>query len=133
MVIIMKKDELITRRELFRKCAKTVLTTIAVLAINNPVVAALKDVQAQDCKGACMIGCNNTCHGSCAVGCTHLCENSCTNLCKGTCSYSCQIYCKTTCGNACDGKCTGLCQGTCKHSSTLTTKNDTIIIKDSIK
>lgn len=129
----MKKDELITRRELFHKCVRAVLPTIAVLTINNPVFAAKKNVQAKDCKAACTIGCNNTCYGLCAVGCTHICGNSCTNSCKGTCRNSCQYLCKTMCGNACDGKCTGSCQGTCKHSSTLTTNNDTIIIKDSIK
>lgn len=132
----MDKKELISRRDLFRKCAKAILPTIAVLAINNPVFAALKREQAQDCKGACMIGCNNTCQGLCAVGCTgctHMCGNSCSNACRGTCRNSCQYLCKTMCGNACDGKCTGSCKGTCKHSSTMTTKNDTIIIKDSIK
>lgn len=129
----MKKDELISRRELFRKCAKVVLPTIALLAINNPVFATLKDVQAQDCKEACTIGCNNTCQGSCAVGCTHVCGNSCANSCRGTCRNSCYYFCKGMCANACDGKCIDSCYGTCKHSSTVTTKNDTIIIKDSIK
>lgn len=129
----MKKDELISRRELFRKCAKALLPTIAALTVSTPMVAALKDVQTQDCKGTCMIGCNNTCQGSCAMGCTHMCGNSCINSCRVTCGNSCQNLCKTMCGNACDGACTGSCQSTCMYSSTLTTINDTIITKDSIK
>lgn len=129
----MKKDELITRRELFRRCAKALLPTIAVLTINNPVVAALKDVQAQDCKGTCMIGCNNNCQGSCAMGCTRTCGNSCINACRGTCREQCVETCTGTCMHTCFGKCAGSCHATCKYSATSITKNDTIIIKDSIK
>lgn len=126
-------EEFISRRELFRKCAKAILPTIAVLAINNPVIAAIKYVQVQDCKGACMIGCNNTCHGSCAVGCTHMCGNSCTNACKGTCWQKCVEECTGSCMHNCFGSCAFSCGNTCTNTTSSATKKDTIIIKDSIK
>lgn len=133
MVNNTKKDELISRRELFRKCAKALLPTIAAFAVSTPAVAALKDVQVRDCNGACMIGCNNTCQGSCAMGCTHMCGNSCTNACRGTCRSQCVESCTGTCMHNCYGSCAYSCYEKCSHAASLTTKKDTITINDSIK
>lgn len=120
----MEKDELITRRELFKRASK-VLPIIALSTLPHIEIAARV---INDCNQSCANGCRKSCVDSCARRCNGTCADVCTS-----CSVTCRGGCKTFCGSACDGKCIGLCHSTCKHSATSTIKNDTIIIKGSIK
>lgn len=126
-------EELISRRKMLRKCTKALLPTIALLALGNPVIAAVKEVQQQDCKGTCMIGCSNTCQGSCATGCTHACGNSCINSCRGSCWQKCVQECTGSCMHDCYGSCAFSCAKTCSNTTSSAIKKDSIFTKDSIK
>lgn len=142
----MKNDELISRRELFRKCTKSILPAIAVLAISSPVVAAIIDVSPKDCHGSCVNTCMTTCgKDSCGNQCYGLCYGNCKNACKDDCGSSCGGKCKSSCyGNcklACSGTCRGMCGedgcgggclSTCSYLATSTKSEDIVTIINAI-
>lgn len=89
-----------SRREFFKKAAKSVLPILGVMLLtSNPLVGKVTEV-AMGCKYGCSNGCYTACSGSCKSGC----DGSCKNACDG-CQYTCSGGCKNSCG------------GTCKHSS----------------
>lgn len=93
-----KNEELQSRREFFKKAAKTALPFVAAVAlVSNPIVA--KAVEApMGCNSGCISTCSGTCKGTCQTGCSTTCYNQCYNACKNTC--------KGTCRGTCSG-CTG--------------------------
>lgn len=71
-----KKEEVHSRREFFKKAAKSILPAIAVIALaNSPVLAKASEV---------------------AMGCNNGCTTTCSGKCKGACS-SCSAGCAATC------------------------------------
>ena len=97
-----KNEELQSRRDFFKKTAKSVLPILGavVLAGVPNLVKAEEDP----------MGCQYGCSGGCSGGCHYSCSGTCKNTCDG-CRYSCQGTCK----NTCDG-CRYSCQGTCKNT-----------------
>ena len=92
-----KKEELQSRRQFFKKAAKSALPILGAIALANMPVIAKASETASGCTGTCY----GTCYGSC---------KGCSTTCTGTCSGSCRNTCSTTC--------TGTCSGSCKHSCT---------------
>lgn len=86
----MKKEEkeLQSRRDFFKKAAKTALPILgAIVLASSPVIS----------KAAVSMSCETTCSG----------------VCRGNCHYTCRGTCRTSCEDRCDGT----CEGTCKFSS----------------
>lgn len=82
-----RNEEILSRREFFKKAAKATLPIIgAVVLSSNPVVT--KAVESTGCKHTCQTSCYNDCSGSCKYGCKTTCTGSCSGSCKNTCSYS---------------------------------------------
>lgn len=87
----MKKEELQSRRDFFKKAAKGVLPILsAVLLANVPNVLKAEETP-MGCTGTCYTTCRNACQG-----CRYTCENNCKNSCLG-CRYTCDHTCKNGC------------------------------------
>ncbi len=91
----MKKEneELKSRRDFFKKAAKSALPIIgAVVLANSPIVSKAAETA---------MGCGNYCSGGCygaCTGCGGGCANECVSGCKGTCRHTCAGSCGRTCG-----------------------------------
>ena len=83
-----KNEELQTRREFFKKAAKSALPILGAIVLSNaPIIADANEVEGCDygCQGSCWSSCQSSCRGYCSSGCT----GSCSGGCKATCSNSC--------------------------------------------
>ena len=79
----MKKEELQSRREFFKKAAKGALPILAAVALAGaPSVMHATQMQCV-CDGACMGSCKGTCRGTC--------DGKCMGTCKGTCQGTCKF------------------------------------------
>ena len=74
----MNKDELLSRRSIFKKAAKSILPVIGAIVLPSSLLASENRTLPNP----------QTCNGSC----TGLCTTSCTNGCKGECK-GCQGSC----------------------------------------
>ena len=93
-------EELQSRREFFKRAAKSALPMIGAIALaSSPAVLQAAEVAAT--------GCNGSCSGLCS-GC-----RSCTGTCSGLCE-GCR---------GCSGTCSGLCQGCRGCSGTCSGRN----------
>ena len=109
----MKKNDLLSRRQLFRRVAKA----LPVLLISGSPVVQIVASQPSGCNGDCTAKCANTC----IISCSQYCTENCRGTCKG--------YCIQTC----TGSCCSTCFGACSGSASAKNKKDSIIIKDTIK
>ncbi|MBD5189601.1 MAG: hypothetical protein HDS95_04915 [Bacteroidales bacterium] len=84
-----KTDSLLSRREFFKKTAKTVLPMMAFIAIPSIItscdkvddlIGGCKDC-ADSCDSSCSTSCSSGCKGGCGVNCSALCKSSCTTKC----------------------------------------------------
>lgn len=78
-----KKEDFQSRRQFFKRVAKTALPILGAIAIANTplkVLASESEVSS---------GCTGTCYTLCKNGC-----KGCEYTCKGTCANSCKNYCK---------------------------------------
>lgn len=112
----MKKKDLITRRELFRRVAKA----LPVLLISGSPIVQIIASQPNGCNGSCTATCANECAKSCSQNCREACRG-----CKGLCAAGCIETCTGTCCFTCLESCAGL--------ASAKNKKDSIIIKDTIK
>lgn len=99
-------DNLQTRRDFFKKAAKSVLPILgAVVLLNNPTIAkaAKTPMGCEDdvCEGTCMGSCQWSCKGTCQSSCMGGCMEACGSTCKGTCNITCENYCQGTCTGSC--------------------------------
>lgn len=95
-----EKEELQTRREFFKKAAKSALPIVAGMILSSmPQVASAASRIA--------MGCELGCHGGCERGCKETCKGSCEGGCNASCSASCYRTCKGGCQGTCRGCCTG--------------------------
>ncbi len=111
-----KKEELQSRREFFKRAAKSALPILGAIALANmPVIAQAATSET----GVYCAGCKNDCTNGCAGGCHRSCGSSCGYGCKGNSSHnysgSCD-GCKYSCGG-CKGMCSGTCVGSCSVTS----------------
>ena len=98
-----RKEELQSRRQFFKKAAKSALPILGAIAIANmPMIA--KAANHNDCNYGCSDGCTAACSRMCAgcqtschaANCYSTCHNSCQTTCKGTCYMSCSGSCDTS-------------------------------------
>lgn len=99
-----KKEELQSRRQFFKKAAKSALPFLGVFVFaSNPLFAKAMEAAPSGCKGSCYGSCRNACES-----CKYTCLGGCKNACDG-----CQYTCLGTCKNACQG-CKYSCSGSNK-------------------
>lgn len=95
-----KTEELQSRREFFKKAAKSALPIIATLALSGmPQVISASTKTAMGCEFGCSGGCERSCKGKCKANCEGGCNDNC--------AVSCYRTCKGTCQRTCKGSCTG--------------------------
>lgn len=104
------KDEIISRRNFFKKAAGTVLPVIAMTVLPSVLTSCeidepyLQGSGCSTCKGTYTVNCGTGCKGGCGGGCTSNCGVSCGgSTCKSTCG-GCSYACSTSCRNLCKGK-----------------------------
>lgn len=101
-----KKEKIQSRREFFKKAAKTSLPILAAaLLASTPIITKATETP---------MGCEHSCYGLCQNSCG---RNDCEGHCKGTCRGSCEGQC-----GGCTG-CTGTCEGSCKYTCRGNNKN----------
>ncbi len=78
-----KNEELQSRREFFKKAAKSALPILGLaIMATNPIVA--KATSVSGCRiDACTATCSGTCKGACS-GCSHGCSGSCMSGCTSS-------------------------------------------------
>lgn len=85
-----KSEELQSRREFFKKAAKSALPILAAVALASApnIIRASK---------------------STPLGCDYKCVNSCSDRCDGSCRTGCYLGCKEYCKGGCTGGCKSGC------------------------
>lgn len=105
--------ELLTRREFFKKAAKSALPFLVAIALTDIPFVAKAVESAADCRSGCIGKCSNGCTAKCKVGCMIVCSEYCKNKCKEYCKDNCVDYCKGKC-KGCKDKCDGTCKTRCQ-------------------
>ena len=96
-----QNEEIQSRRDFFKKAAKSALPILgAVLLANAPTIVKAAESESEP------MGCNYSCSGGCKGGCGRVCSYGCSNSCSGTCTGGC----KGTCAYSCSGSCSGSCR-----------------------
>lgn len=111
-----KKEEILTRREFFKKTSRAVLPIIGMAVLGPTVLIScdkIEDFVESGCTD-CSSGCEGSCKDSCSSGCKGSCSSSCYSTCSGTCSSTCKSTCKGSCSNTCSTTCKGSCGTSCK-------------------
>ena len=107
------KEKLHSRRQFFKKAAKSVLPILGAIALTQmPFLSQAHESQDE-------MGCSRSCYFGCSGNCTKSCLGSCCS-CNAGCSVGCRNYCDHNCFM------------TCLYSAKMTTdsiQNDTTIIK----
>lgn len=97
-----KNEELQSRREFFKKAAKSALPILgAIVLAQTPTILNATSKNPMGCNYACSVGCG--------TGCSGRCDGTCTDACSRGCSVSCLTGCNTTCRLTCEGYCTRSC------------------------
>ena len=108
-----KQEEIQSRREFFKKAAKSSLPVLGAIVLSSLPLVQTKasgcDYCMNSCDNSCYLGCDNRCDGSCRYDCLGTCQGRCSGGCQGNCSYDCQGNCK--------GDCYGTCKGSCGFSA----------------
>jgi CXXX repeat radical SAM target protein len=91
-----KQEEIQTRREFFKKAAKSALPVLSAAVLSS--VPFLK-AEAQygcgyGCSYSCDLSCDDSCYRSCSGGCDRHCKNDCSSGCDSTCTKECNYACK---------------------------------------
>ena len=100
-----QNEELQSRREFFKKAAKSALPILGAIVLTNaPVIANT----AEETPMSCNYYCSGGCQGGCGRSCSYDCTGGCKGGCGGGCSYSCQNTCKGSCQGTCSGYCSSM-------------------------
>ena len=103
-----KMEGLQSRREFFKKAAKSALPILgAIVLAGSPVLAKAVGKVPMGCNYGCSGGCDGSCTWGCKNTCRGACEGSCRGGCSG-CSLSCRGGCEGTCRNSCQTRCTSM-------------------------
>ena len=94
-----RKEELQTRREFFKKAAKSALPIFAGIVLSS--IPQLTNATSRIAMG-CELGCYGGCRMTCDKGC-----KGCSGGCNTNCAVSCDKTCKATCADDCNRSCTG--------------------------
>lgn len=81
-----RKEELQSRREFFKKAAKSALPILgAIVLASAPTIVNAAEKTPMGCQFGCKSMCTGTCWGSCQTGCKTGCKHGCTKTCGMTC------------------------------------------------
>ena len=83
-----KNEEIQTRREFFKKAAKSALPVLGAAILSSVPFADAAAQFSCGCGYNCSGGCSGTCSGNCGFGCDGTCKSGCGG-CKGVCQSSC--------------------------------------------
>lgn len=111
----MNNEELQSRREFFKKAAKSTLPILAAVlmaAVPNITKASTSNFYCGGCQNDCTNGCRTSCHRSCWSSCGLGCRGVSHAYGPRSICITCKSYC-----SSCTGQCTGTCSGSCSVSS----------------
>lgn len=97
----MEKENIISRRNFFKRSASLVLPALAMVAISPVLTSCEIDEDFLEEPSGCKNGCSGKCSGVCGAACQSDCTGNCTNGCKGTCKTQCG---GSSCRSTCKGK-----------------------------
>ena len=82
-----KNEELQSRREFFKKAAKSALPILGAISLSfYPIFSdAIETSREMGCGMGCRNECIATCKGSCSMKCVNSCAAGCDNYCSRTC------------------------------------------------
>ena len=106
-----KNEELQSRRDFFKKTAKSVLPILGAVVLASVPTLVKAEEEPMGCKYGCAGACYYNCYGcshTCTMGCADSCNYNCKGGCKGACLMTCEGSCRGTCTGSCSGGCTGL-------------------------
>lgn len=107
-------EKLQTRREFFKKAAKSVLPIIGAIAlVQVPITLKATQKVPMGCEG---MGCEQQCRGGCVDSCYDTCRNTCSKECKDNCYDYCNGFCTDSCKDTCRETCNVTCYGSCQTS-----------------
>lgn len=84
-----KTEEILSRREFFKKAAKGTLPILGAVMLAGTPVIGMGKTSSSTCNGSCTDICQNSCSGGCYRSCVGSCQGGCQNTCKGRCYGSC--------------------------------------------
>lgn len=86
-----KSEELQSRRQFFKKAAKSALPILGTIAlVGAPVVMKAAAETPMGCEYSCLAMCADNCSGRCEGTCTSSCNRGCATYCNGGCSNTCR-------------------------------------------
>ncbi len=80
-----KNEELQSRREFFKKAAKSTLPILAIATFGTTLLSCGDDEEEIEpgCNNSCSTSCGGTCGNGCWTACYTTCDSSCDNTCYG--------------------------------------------------
>ncbi len=89
-----KHEELQSRRDFFKKAAKTALPILGAIVLSStPLLSQAHESQNEMgcsyCKDTCLASCRGTCNGECKGACKYECTGGCKSSCSGRCKHGC--------------------------------------------
>ena len=87
-------SKLKSRRDFFKKAAKSALPIIGAIVLASSPLASQATETIMDCNGNCSGSCDGGCYGSCSGNCKNTCGHTCKGTCEGNCSKSCGDQCR---------------------------------------
>lgn len=84
-----RNEELQSRREFFKKAAKSTLPILGAIMFAATPMIAMERTASSNCNGSCTDICQNSCSGGCYRSCVGSCQRGCNKTCKGHCYGTC--------------------------------------------
>lgn len=91
-----QNEELQSRREFFKKAAKSALPILGAIVLANAPAIVNAAEETMGCSNSCYRGCASTCSGRCQTTCNVSCTNHCRDNCGATCKYTCSGKCTSS-------------------------------------
>ena len=80
-----KEKELQSRRQFFKKAAKSALPILCTIVLSSvPKIVSAEENNPMGCYG-CSGTCKGSCRDTCRFGCNSTCRTHCTQACGATC------------------------------------------------
>ena len=114
-----KKEELQSRREFFKKAAKSLLPILGAITLASTPGIVKAAEKTTNCNYSCSFSCSSRCSGTCSGSCSGYCGGACSYSCQNTCKGSCQSTCSGTCSGRCSYSCYGSCSGGCSRMNSF--------------
>ena len=103
----MKNQEIISRRNFFKRSASAILPALAAITLPNVLTSCEIEDDEWEIEAT---GCMKTCTGKCSGVCGAACQSNCT----GSCSTGCTGSCSKMCGGS---SCRSLCKGAVRYDA----------------